>query len=404
MDASPASAALVEHSPARMSYAEEQLQSEDVRHTNYGRQNDVHGHEERRLSMSSDVEPTARKNSHTSEFSMSPADYVNRAKQRIQGNLPLREPTPGDILRTSSSSSKVLENAIAAANRMQQQREYKSNSSIVESCDGDESGGGDSYNDDDGCQRKASPQCGNYDDPYAIDDGYAFYAGGNNTRCPQNARQRVRTVSPQHRHREMAKQRVSKIRSVSVSRTKSTMHTPSLAEPAIVTRMNDRMVKTEKDKLFFSKKPREVDFCPSNLQQYQKKYVGKKEKTTSLGPDLESEELLIKKAKQAQIHAFSNHLREINRRRIEQSSDAPRSKPKELSKRQRAIEFANSVPKPKIVEQKCVKVENECTNFDVIQQEPDIIFEAMEARREQWRKHLEHKNQVEHIKSYLVGV
>jgi hypothetical protein len=133
------------------------------------------------------------------------------------------------------------------------------------------------------------------------------------------------------------------------------MHTPPSAEPAPVTRMNDRMVKTEKDKLFFSKKPREVDFCPSNLQQYQKKYAGKKDKITSLGPDLESEELLIKKAKQAQIQAFSAHLREINRRRIE-SHDAPRSKPKEPSKRQRAIEFANSVPKPTVVEHKCVKV------------------------------------------------
>lgn len=79
----------------------------------------------------------------------------------------------------------------------------------------------------------------------------------------------------------------------------------------------------------------------------------------------------------------------------------PKPKAKELSKRQRAMEFAQSVPKPKIIEK--TKFDSDASTIDGYQVDPEDAA-AVDAEAElydRWTKHMEHKRQVENIKKYL---
>lgn len=112
------------------------------------------------------------------------------------------------------------------------------------------------------------------------------------------------------------------------------------------------------EQLFFSRKPREVDYVPASLDDFKQKGYGNKEKQElgKLGPDLDDDDLLMKRAKQEQNKQFSKELLKINQERhLKQRMNAnrkdakPDAKPKpEPTARQKAQEFARNVPKPKL--------------------------------------------------------
>lgn len=107
--------------------------------------------------------------------------------------------------------------------------------------------------------------------------------------------------------------------------------------------------------LFFSRKPREVEFQPATLEEYKSKGYDRKElvELKHLGPDLDDEALLVKKAVQERMKQFSKELHKVNRQRLQAQAKLPKPDPKpeppKANARAKALEFARHVPKPKVV-------------------------------------------------------
>lgn len=100
------------------------------------------------------------------------------------------------------------------------------------------------------------------------------------------------------------------------------------------------------------KKPRVVDYTPATLEDYKNKFANKDySKLRSLGPDLDDEDLLMKKAKQMRQKQYCEEVQRINRQKstitaATPSKPEPKPEPKP-SARAQALEFAKKVPKPK---------------------------------------------------------
>lgn len=114
---------------------------------------------------------------------------------------------------------------------------------------------------------------------------------------------------------------------------------------------------TEQDKLFFTKQPRNVEYKPYTLKQYQlikpKEYV----EIGNIKPDLNTDELVAKRKNAERIKQFSKQLRSFNKDAISAAPKLPSAveqndlnvaRQKYESKRQKAIEFARQIPKPAI--------------------------------------------------------
>lgn len=108
------------------------------------------------------------------------------------------------------------------------------------------------------------------------------------------------------------------------------------------------------EQLFFSRRPRDVEYTPATVDEYKQKF-DKKEygKLGSLGPDLDDDNLLVKKAVQEKVKQFSKELQRVNRHRSESRDREmqPRAEPKPAepkpNARAKMLEFAKKVPKPR---------------------------------------------------------
>mmetsp|Transcript_138707 Transcript_138707/g.276603 ORF Transcript_138707/g.276603 Transcript_138707/m.276603 type:complete len:323 (+) Transcript_138707:408-1376(+) len=97
------------------------------------------------------------------------------------------------------------------------------------------------------------------------------------------------------------------------------------------------------------RKPRIVDYTPATVEDYKQKYGQAVKVTKSLGPDLDDENLLMKKAVQEKVKQFSKELHKVNKQRTSAAPPkAPPPKPDpKPSARLKALEFAKEVPKPR---------------------------------------------------------
>ncbi len=113
----------------------------------------------------------------------------------------------------------------------------------------------------------------------------------------------------------------------------------------------------EDQKLYYSKAPRHVDYVPGTLKDYKasqpKEY---QEIPKKLKPDLNSDTLKAKRANKERVKEFSENLKKYNRAEIEahkklpssvESRDLELSTNKQMSKRERALQYGKNVPKPK---------------------------------------------------------
>lgn len=97
-----------------------------------------------------------------------------------------------------------------------------------------------------------------------------------------------------------------------------------------------------------------VDYQPYTLQDYKNNcQPGKWEKLGCLGPDLQDEELLNKRAQKDRLKDYSEKLRKVNAEAIEDDvfsrpASIKKEPPKPKSKTELAREYAAKVPKPKI--------------------------------------------------------
>eukprot|EP00397_Hematodinium_sp_SG-2012_P027038 GEMP01028382.1.p1 GENE.GEMP01028382.1~~GEMP01028382.1.p1 ORF type:complete len:608 (+),score=145.83 GEMP01028382.1:183-2006(+) len=321
----------------------------------------------------------AKQRAQEDTFAVSAADYATAAKLRIeQESFPLRKQGAGRARATSPAHPiplDALDAALRSSSSSSRQDHGGRQQSFSPQPLRQENAHTCQYRDDDIQTRESEETRGRI-------RGEAIY-------IPQ----RGRTLSPKQCVPQAVPKNISG-RSASVSRPNAP---PALPPP--IPKSNERMVKNEQDKLFFSKKPRPVDYVPAKVCEYQAKYTGQKVELTSLGPDLGNEDLLVKKARAAQIKEFSKQLRDVNRHRITSQSTDAKPKPKELSRRQKALEFASSVPKPKIPESRPLKIKS--SEGPAEEKKEDEQRDAVDQLCDQWRKHLEHKNQVNFIKSYL---
>jgi hypothetical protein len=116
--------------------------------------------------------------------------------------------------------------------------------------------------------------------------------------------------------------------------------------------INEAKVHTKEDQLYFSRRRRPVQYEPCDLKQYKKEKPNGYFELGKLQPDLNSEELIQKRANAERIKAFSKNLREINKTTTTTSSTTLCSEkniiiPTIKSTREKAKEFAKKIPKPK---------------------------------------------------------
>ncbi|RHY27520.1 hypothetical protein DYB32_006721 [Aphanomyces invadans] len=126
---------------------------------------------------------------------------------------------------------------------------------------------------------------------------------------------------------------------------------PPHADDSAVRGSNDhpKQLATNEDQLAFSKKARPVAYEPCTLTEYRQEKHDKYYELGKLQPDLNSSELVEKRANQERIKEFSKNLRQINQAIPKKAAPDDKAAPKALSTRDKALAFAKQkVPKPKI--------------------------------------------------------
>lgn len=119
--------------------------------------------------------------------------------------------------------------------------------------------------------------------------------------------------------------------------------------------INESRVQTDHDQLAFSRKARPVQYEPCKLSQYKKEKPAEYYELGKLQPDLNSDDLVQKRANAERIKAFSKNLRVINKSTQPKKEDnsnndlppPPATKKAGASTRTKALEFAKRIPKPK---------------------------------------------------------
>ncbi|KAI9985874.1 hypothetical protein PInf_024657 [Phytophthora infestans] len=111
-------------------------------------------------------------------------------------------------------------------------------------------------------------------------------------------------------------------------------------------------IQVQQDQLAFSRKARTVQYEPCKLAQYKKEKPDGYYELGKLQPDLNTDELAEKRAKNDRIKAFSKNLRTINKNtQSKKSVDATKEQlanAKPRSSREKGLAFAKRVPKPRL--------------------------------------------------------
>ncbi|KAE8914455.1 hypothetical protein PF005_g13561 [Phytophthora fragariae] len=116
--------------------------------------------------------------------------------------------------------------------------------------------------------------------------------------------------------------------------------------------INENRVITDQDQLAFSRKARVVQYEPCKLSQYKKEKPDGYYELGKLQPDLNTDELVEKRAKKERIKAFSQNLRVINKnaqaKKPADIGNEQKATAKSKSTREKGIAFAKRVPKPRL--------------------------------------------------------
>jgi len=153
-----------------------------------------------------------------------------------------------------------------------------------------------------------------------------------------------------------------------------------------------------------SKKPRApVDYTPATVDGYKQKYGAAKPDKSELGhlgPDLDDDNLLMKKAVQNKVKEFSKELHRINRQRSVAANEKPKPAPKPEPKsnaRSKALEYALNIPKPKVQPQPKVVVTSSPTKTSKETQD-EADWEDIRRREQQ---HFEDVAKALQVKEFL---
>ncbi|CEG41037.1 Protein of unknown function DUF4591 [Plasmopara halstedii] len=125
--------------------------------------------------------------------------------------------------------------------------------------------------------------------------------------------------------------------------------------------------KAPNDQLAFSRKARPVQYEPCNLSQYRKEKPDGYFELGKLQPDLNTDELVEKRAKIERMKAFSQNRRTINKNtQANRPADASRAQvvvSKPASSREKGLAFAKCVPKPRSSQKTDTELLTDKTDF-----------------------------------------
>lgn len=146
-----------------------------------------------------------------------------------------------------------------------------------------------------------------------------------------------------------------------------------------------------------SKQPVEITYKPYTLQQYRKIKPQEYVEFGKLKPDLNTSELIAKRANAERIKQFSKNLHEFNKANIKQGISADEKlalrNVKAPSKRDKALQFAQNVPKPKVNVPKA--------NDNVPKRNVGVSVEKASKLDELTSRHQQSRKQVEAIKKSM---
>jgi len=140
-----------------------------------------------------------------------------------------------------------------------------------------------------------------------------------------------------------------------------------------------------------------VEYTPATVEEYKQRFGNKAEVSElgRFGPDLDDEDLLMKRAIQEKVKQFSRELHRVNKHRAAKAQ--PKPEPKAESKptaRAKAMQFAKNIPKPKLLPPKQVLV----SPTNAVEEDQDAEWEDLRRRE---RQHLEDVARIAEVKQLL---
>ena len=337
--------------PSPSQLKQEQLQKQQSAFPSYGRSNPTqHGCDD-----DEDEEDDDNANDRFSEMAPSRASPARPAGPVYSSSKP--PPLPHEELHRPCNDYPTLPDSAKKGMPMVYPKVHNSPTklSMQRDVDWDDDVGGDGDGDDDG----EFPDYGGYDHS----NRHTPDSGSSRHRVPAGTAGAASkaTVSIAARHSKQPPQplRASSQPDRGAAPSRLSFDGPPKLpyEASAASRQPEREM-TEKEQLYFSKQPRAVDYKPYTLGQYKqikpKDYV---EIDPHLKPDLNNDALLAKRANAERVKEFSKQLKDFNRNVLQEQRKLPYSseaigieitKKRLESNRERALQFAKQVPKPKV--------------------------------------------------------
>jgi hypothetical protein len=153
------------------------------------------------------------------------------------------------------------------------------------------------------------------------------------------------------------------------------------------------------EKLYYSKKPRDVQFKPHTLNEY--KMINQPIKLGGLGADLNNEKLIAKKEKANKIKEYAREVAMANHAKVkgkqpkdnESAASVSDKKLGPSSSRQKALEFASKIPKPQVKRKKASddQPKKPSSDDDLSDREPEPLseLELLDMKHQQEKEWME---------------
>eukprot|EP00295_Goniomonas_pacifica_P044022 CAMPEP_0175912832 /NCGR_PEP_ID=MMETSP0108-20121206/8942_1 /TAXON_ID=195067 ORGANISM="Goniomonas pacifica, Strain CCMP1869" /NCGR_SAMPLE_ID=MMETSP0108 /ASSEMBLY_ACC=CAM_ASM_000204 /LENGTH=306 /DNA_ID=CAMNT_0017235181 /DNA_START=38 /DNA_END=958 /DNA_ORIENTATION=+ len=151
---------------------------------------------------------------------------------------------------------------------------------------------------------------------------------------------------------------------------------------------------------YAQKKTRELsDFRPYSYADYERIQPKEYVELGGLGPDLNNEELLVKKEKRDRAKAYAEEIRQ-NMPAPTRPRPVVRDEPKPVSARDKALEFARNIPKPSLRPTKPSSAPESTGDRDMLHREPATRMASTELEQLQARHNID-REKVQQIRHEL---
>lgn len=212
----------------------------------------------------------------------------------------------------------------------------------------------------------------------------------------------VRSLVRNFAEEERARAASPKLKAMSSPATRPDARDARAKPPRAPIGLGDRQAGDEDTVASSNKKTRApVEYTPATLDEYKQRFGSKADyaELGRLGPDLDDEDLLMKRAIQEKVKEFSRELHRVNKHRAgkAQPKQEPKADPKPTA-RAKAMQFAKNIPKPKLLPPKQVLVTPTKTLEEDQARQEAVEWEDLRRRE---RQHLEDVARIAEVKQLL---